>query len=124
MHWYDILKHLHVTAAGLTALLFTVRLALDATGRPGWRTTPLRWLPHLNDTVLLTAAIGLLVVTGWMPFVHHWLTAKVILLVGYIVAGGYAIKPKFSRPTRITAAVLALIQLTLIFWLALNKPVF
>ncbi|MCK2149882.1 MULTISPECIES: SirB2 family protein [Marinobacter] len=124
MHWYDILKHLHVTAAGLTALLFTVRLALDATGRPGWRTTPLRWLPHLNDTVLLTAAIGLLVVTGWMPFVHHWLTAKVILLVGYIVAGGYAIKPKFSRPTRITAAVLALIQLALIFWLALNKPVF
>lgn len=124
MYWYDILKHLHVTAAGLTALLFTVRLALDATGRPGWRTTPLRWLPHLNDTVLLTAAIGLLVVTGWMPFVHHWLTAKVILLVGYIVAGGYAIKPKFSRPTRITAAVLALIQLALIFWLALNKPVF
>lgn len=124
MQWYDILKHLHVTAAGLTALLFTVRLALDATGRPGWRSTPLRWLPHLNDTVLLIAAIGLLVVTGWMPFVHHWLTAKVILLVGYIVAGGYAIKPRFSRSTRISAAVLALIQLALIFWLALYKPVF
>lgn len=124
MQWYPLLKHIHVTTAGLTAILFTLRLVLDAAGRPGWRSTPLKWLPHLNDTLLLAAAIGLLAVTGWMPFVHHWLTGKVILLVGYIVAGRYAIKPRYSRSTRITAAVLALAQLALIFWLALNKPMF
>lgn len=124
MQWYPLLKHIHVTTAVLTATLFTLRLALDAAGRPGWRSTPLKWLPHLNDTLLLTAAIGLLAVTGWMPFVHHWLTGKVVLLVGYIVAGRYAIKPQYGRSIRITAAVLALAQLALIFWLALNKPMF
>lgn len=124
MYWYPVLKYLHVTTACLTAFLFTLRLTLDAAGRPGWRATPLKWLPHLNDTLLLAAAIGLLVVTGWMPFVHHWLTGKIILLIGYIVAGRYAIKPEYRRPTRIIAAALALIQLALIFWLALNKPQF
>ncbi|BES72751.1 SirB2 family protein [Marinobacter nanhaiticus D15-8W] len=124
MQWYPLLKHIHITTAGLTAVLFILRLALDAGGRPGWRSTPLKWLPHLNDTLLLAAAIGLLVVTGWMPFVHHWLTGKVILLLGYIVAGRYAIKPRYGRSTRITAATLALFQLALIFWLALNKPMF
>lgn len=124
MHWYPVLKTIHVTTACLTAALVILRLSLDAAGRPGWRATPLKWLPHLNDTLLLTAAIGLLVVTGWMPFVHHWLTGKIILLVGYIIAGRYAIKPEYRRSVRITAAALALGQLALIFWLALNKPQF
>jgi uncharacterized membrane protein SirB2 len=124
MSWYPVLKHIHVITACLTAALFGLRLALDASGRPGWRATPLKWLPHLNDTLLLAAAIGLLIVTGWMPLVHHWLTGKIILLVGYIIAGRYAIKPQYRRSTRIIGAALALIQLALIFWLALNKPMF
>lgn len=122
MHWYTLLKTLHVTTACLTAALFTLRLALDASGRPGWRTTPLKWLPHLNDTVLLAAALGLLVVTGWMPFVHHWLTGKVLLLLGYIIAGRFAMRPQYRFSTRLIASILALAQLALIFWLALNKP--
>lgn len=124
MHWYPLLKMIHMTAAYLTGLLFLLRLCLDAAGRPGWRRTPLRWIPHLNDTVLLTAAVGLLFVTGWMPFVHHWLTAKVLLLVGYIVAGRFAIKPQYGLQVRLIASVLALTQLMLIFSLAINKPVF
>ncbi|TBW55729.1 invasion protein [Marinobacter halodurans] len=123
MSLYILLKTIHVTAACLTAGLFTLRLGLDALDRPGWRHTPLRWVPHLNDTILLAAAVGLLFVTGWMPGVHGWLTAKVLLLVGYIVAGRFAIKPMYSRNTRIVAAILALGQLALIFWLAINKPV-
>lgn len=121
MQWYPVLKHIHMTAAYLTVILFVLRLCLDAAGRPGWRSTPLRWVPHANDTILLSAAIGLLFVTGWMPFVHHWLTAKVLLLVGYIIAGAYAIKPKYGLQTRLIAAVLALVQVMLIFHLAISK---
>lgn len=123
MSAYLALKHTHMTAAYLTVSLFALRLLLDALGRPGWRQGPLRWLPHANDTVLLGAALGLLFVTGWMPFVHHWLTAKVLLLVGYIVAGRIALKPAVSKPVRIAAAVLALLQVSLIFHLAMTKPV-
>ncbi|WP_273207434.1 SirB2 family protein [Marinobacter subterrani] len=123
MSAYLILKHLHVTTAFLTVVLFALRLLLDAVGRPGWRQTPLRWIPHANDTVLLAAAIGLLFVTPWMPFVDGWLTAKIFLLVGYIIAGLFALRTTLTTPVRITAAVLALVQVTAIFHLALNKPV-
>lgn len=124
MSAYLILKHLHMTTAYLTVVLFALRLLLDAVGRPGWRATPLRWIPHANDTVLLTAAIGLLFVTPWAPLVHGWLTAKIFLLVGYIVAGIFALKPSLGTPTRVTAAVIALALVTAIFHLAIHKPVF
>jgi len=124
MSAYLILKHLHVTTAYLTVVLFSLRLLLDAVGKPDWRKTPLRWIPHANDTVLLTAAISLLFVTPWVPLVHGWLTAKIFLLIGYIVAGLFALRTTLGTPTRVVAAVLALVQITAIFHLALTKPVF
>lgn len=118
---YTILKHLHMLTAYLTITLFALRLLLDAVGKPDWRQTPLRWIPHANDTILLVAAIGLVVVTPWMPFVHDWLTLKVLLLVGYIAAGVFALKPSVSLPVRVVAALLALLQVAFIFHLAMTK---
>lgn len=122
MSGYLILKSVHMTAAYLTVVLFALRLLLDAVGKPNWRKTPLRWIPHANDTVLLVAAISLLFVTPWMPFVHGWLTAKIFLLVGYIVAGVFAMKETRSLQVRLIASVLALVQIMAIFHLALAKP--
>ncbi len=122
MNSYLILKSIHMLAAYLTVVLFSLRLLLDVVGKPNWRRTPLRWIPHANDTVLLVAAISLLFVTPWMPFVHGWLTAKIVLLVGYIVAGVFAMKETRSVPVRVIASVLALVQITAIFHLAINKP--
>lgn len=122
MSSYLVLKSIHTMAAYLTVVLFSLRLLLDAVGRPDWRATPLRWIPHANDTVLLVAAISLLFVTPWMPFVHGWLTAKIFLLVGYIVAGLFAMKETRSLQVRVIASVLALVQVTAIFHLAVNKP--
>jgi len=124
MSAYLILKHLHMTTAYITVVLFALRLLMDAVGKPGWRQTPLRWIPHANDTVLLLTAIGLLFVTPWMPFVHGWLTAKIFLLVGYIVAGLFALKPTLGSPVRVAAAVLAFVQIGVIFHLAMTKPMF
>jgi len=122
MSSYLALNSIHTMAAYLTVVLFSLRLLLDAVGRPNWRETPLRWIPHANDTVLLVAAISLLFVTPWMPFVHGWLTAKIFLLVGYIVAGMFAMKETRSLRVRVIASVLALVQITAIFHLAVNKP--
>ncbi|AXS83139.1 SirB2 family protein [Marinobacter sp. Arc7-DN-1] len=124
MSAYLILKHLHMTTAYLTVVLFALRLLLDAVGRPDWRKTPLRWIPHANDTVLLIAAISLLFVTPWMPFVNGWLTAKILLLIGYIIAGLFALRTTQATPVRVAAAVIALVQVTVIFHLAVTKPVF
>ncbi|HEY9120383.1 MAG TPA: SirB2 family protein [Marinobacter sp.] len=122
MSGYLILKSIHMTAAYLTVVLFALRLLLDAVGKPNWRKTPLRWIPHANDTVLLVAAISLLFVTPWVPFVHGWLTAKIFLLVGYIIAGVFAMKETRSLQVRLIASVLALVQIMAIFHLALAKP--
>lgn len=118
---YSAVKHVHVATAVITAALFLLRLGLDAAGRP-WRHTPLRWLPHANDTVLLAAAIGLMVVTGWYPLVHHWLTAKVVLLVIYILAGKQALDTARPSGQRCGFAALAVLVLASIFALALYKP--
>ena len=123
MSAYMILKHLHMTTAYLTMTLFALRLLLDAVGRPGWRQTPLRWIPHANDTVLLVAAISLLFVAGYASGMPGWLIAKIVLLVGYIVAGVFALKPTFSKPVRVIAAIVALVQVSAIFHLAMAKPV-
>lgn len=120
---YLVLKHIHMTAAYLTIGLFCLRLLLDCAKRPGWRNGPLRWLPHLNDTVLLAAAIALLVIGGWMPWVHYWLALKIVLLLGYIAAGMVALKPERQLPVRGVAAALALVQVGLIVFLAKTKPV-
>ncbi|RUO23670.1 invasion protein [Aliidiomarina iranensis] len=119
---YAPLKGIHMLAAYLTGLFLVLRLGLDALGKPGWRTTPLRWIPHANDTVLLVMAISLLVIAGWNVLEHAWLLLKIVFLIGYIVAGIFAIKPKFPKRTRIVAAVLAFVQLAIIFHLAMAKP--
>ncbi len=121
---YMILKHLHMTTAYLTITLFALRLLLDAVGRPGWRQTPLRFIPpHINDTILLVAAIALVFVAGYASAMPGWLITKIVLLFGYIIAGGvFALKTTVGKPARIVAAVLALVQVTAIFHLAMAKP--
>ena len=53
---------------------------------------PLRYLSYTIDTVLLTAAMMLSSILRMYPFVHSWLTAKVVLLVVYVVLGSFALK--------------------------------
>ncbi|WP_150910761.1 SirB2 family protein [Marinobacter halotolerans] len=122
MSSYLILKNIHMTAAYLTVVMFALRLLLDLVGKPEWRRMPVRWVPHVNDTILLVAAVGLLFVTPWSPFAHGWLMAKIVLLLGYIAAGVFALKENASFTVRLIAAALALVQITAIFHLATAKP--
>jgi uncharacterized membrane protein SirB2 len=124
MSSYLIFKHLHMTVAYLTIVLFALRLLLDAVGRPGWRQTPLRWIPHANDTILLVSAIVLLFVAGYASDMPAWLIAKIVLLIGYIAVGVFAIKPTFGKPVRIVAAIMAFVLYAGILHLAMAKPAF
>lgn len=79
-------------------------------------------LPHINDTLLLISAIYLSFMSGLFPFVEGWLGAKVVLLVGYIIAGMFALKRGKTKQIRLTATFIALINISAIFILALYKP--
>jgi uncharacterized membrane protein SirB2 len=118
---YVLIKALHVGAALVSVSLFALRFSLTLADRP-WRHTALRWLPHVNDTLLLAAAIWLCLLAGWSPLSHHWLTLKILLLLGYIGAGKRALSAKGTRRSQQRAGVLALSLISAIFAAALLKP--
>ncbi|OUR90266.1 regulator SirB [Gammaproteobacteria bacterium 42_54_T18] len=85
-----------------------------------------RWvkvLPHINDTLLLGCAIALTVILQQYPFVDHWLTAKVIALVLYILVGTVAIKRGKTKKIRVFAFVVGLLLYGYIVGVAINHDV-
>lgn len=93
-------RQVHVASVHLSFALFLLRGALMMAGSAWLRHPVLRVLPHAVDTVLLASAIVLTLVISQYPFVHHWLTVKVLLLALYVVLGSYALKRGRTRVAR------------------------
>jgi len=106
LHYYPQIKLVHIVAVLASGGLFFLRgLALHLGGK--WAmAAPLRYLSYTIDTVLLTAALMLAAILHQYPFVHSWLTMKVVLLVVYVMLGTYALKRGRTLRTRV------------IYWLA------
>jgi len=122
VEYYQLIKHIHVITAVLSLVGFVLRGWWMVKESPLLQHKLVRILPHINDTLLLGSAIFLSLMSGLYPFVEGWLGAKVVLLVGYIVAGIFALKRGKTRQTRQLALVIALICISLIFGLAIYKP--
>ena len=89
---YSAIKHAHIGIAYLSILLFIIRFALFKF-KPAFKSNKLlKILPHIIDSILLVFAIWLCTIISQYPLTDHWLTAKVIGLVGYIAFGTIAIK--------------------------------
>lgn len=106
---YTGLKHAHMLFAVISGVLFLLRGVWMLMDSPLLQRKWVKVLPHINDTLLLGFAIALVVMSNQYPFVHHWLTAKVIALVLYIVVGTVAIKRGKTKSIRVTAFVIALL---------------
>lgn len=96
----DILKAVHVGSAVLSISGFVLRGIWMLQGSPLLKARVTRILPHAVDTVLLVSAIALTLRISQYPFVHAWLTAKVLALLAYIVLGSIALKYGRSRRVR------------------------
>ena len=104
---YLIVKKIHVISVLLSLGLFVFRGGLMMK-ESTWLAHPvLRFGPHVVDTVLLTTALWLMSLMHQYPFVHHWLTVKVVLLVVYIVLGSLALKHAKTKRMRIVCFGLA-----------------
>src|SRR5262245_36776745 len=79
-----------------------------------------RIAPHVVDTVLLLSAIWLAWMLGQVPFVHGWITAKVIALIAYILLGVVALRGR-TKVVRATAFVAALLTAAYIVSVALTR---
>lgn len=105
---YETLRAAHVAAVVISIGLFALRGAWMVADSPLLTTRVVRILPHVVDTVLLAAGVGLAVLSHQYPFVQPWLTAKIVGLVLYIVLGSIALKRGRSRGVRILALTAAL----------------
>jgi uncharacterized membrane protein SirB2 len=109
IEFYPEIKWVHMAAVMASGSLFFLRgLIVHWGGR--WSryamAGPVRYLSYTIDTILLTAALMLATILHQYPFVHAWLTAKVTLLVVYVVLGSFALK-RVATPNR-----------RIVYWLA------
>lgn len=106
--YYFALRAVHMTCAALTIALFFTRGLMMLAGSPLLSHPAVRFPPMIVDTVLLTSALMLTTIIRQYPFQTGWLTAKVVLLVVYVLLGSIALRRGRTRAIRITAFVAAL----------------
>ena len=121
MELYLSLRMIHITCVIIAAAGFLLRGAWMLRRSPLLDHRLTRNLPHVNDTLLLGAAIGMAWLANLNPLVHSWLLAKLIGLLLYIVLGSIALRRGRTLTVRALAFAGALFALGYIVAVALTR---
>jgi uncharacterized membrane protein SirB2 len=114
-------RALHAGSAVLSIAGFAARGALMLADSPLLQARFARIAPHVVDTLLLASAAWLAWFLGQVPFVHAWITAKVVALLLYIVLGMFALRRGRTKRVRIVAFGGALAAAAYIVAVALTR---
>ncbi|MGR5078234.1 SirB2 family protein [Photobacterium swingsii] len=100
---YYLLKNSHLLMVFMSVTLYVYRFIVyyrsaQARSVPTW----LKRIPHVVDTLLLSTGLGLIGVTGYIPFTAAapWLSFKLVAVICYIFCGFYALNVKQTAVTR------------------------
>jgi uncharacterized membrane protein SirB2 len=118
---YLALKYAHMGLALLTLCGLLLRWGWMLADSPLLQHRLTRILPHVVDTLFLVAGVSLAIMLAQYPFVHAWLTAKVLGLLVYIVLGMYALRLGRNKRTRNVAMALATVVYIYVFSVARSK---
>lgn len=121
MWWF--LKYVHVTCVVLSGAGFFIRGVWMIRESPRLHKKWVRVLPHIIDTALLVSALPLAMQIRQYPFVHGWLTAKVLALVAYIVIGAIGLRHGRTKKIRVIAWLVAMAIFFYIVMVALTRQV-
>jgi uncharacterized membrane protein SirB2 len=121
MSLYLFVKYVHVGCVVLSLAGFAARGALMLRASPLLQARFVRIAPHIVDTLLLASALWLAWMMHQAPFVHGWLTAKVLGLLAYIVLGSIALRRGRTRAVRAAAFAGALLAAGYVVAVALAK---
>lgn len=119
MSGYLVAKHVHQVTAVLLIAIFVVRGILMLRDSPLNRRLWVTLVSHVNDTLLLTAALYM----AWLLRFPDWVIAKLVALVAFIGVGIVALKRGRTRGVRATAWVGGLALLAYLVSVALTKRV-
>lgn len=92
IEFYLPIRHAHIGLVLVSGGLFALRGAAVLAGQRWANAAPLRRLSYGIDTLLLTAALMLLVILDLNPFTTAWLATKLVLLAAYVVLGVFALR--------------------------------
>ena len=107
--FYLEIRTVHIWSVIASGALFALRGgAFNLLGATWPKALPARLLSWTIDTTLLTAALILMTIVRQYPFVDHWLTVKVTLLVVYIGLGTQAFAMRRPKAVRIGFWIAAL----------------
>ena len=118
---YILVKYVHVISVVLSVSGFFLRGLLMMRDSPLLRARWIKVLPHINDTVLLVAALTLAALSGQYPFVADWVTAKIFGVIAYIVLGALALRDASTRRARIACWLASLAVFGWIVSVALTR---
>lgn len=118
---YLLVKYVHVVSVILSVSGFFARGVLMMRESAILKARWMRVLPHLNDTVLLAAALTLAAMSGQYPFVANWVTAKIFGVIAYIILGALALRDANTRGQRVACWLAALAVFGWIVSVALTR---
>ncbi len=122
---YMAFKHLHLTAIALSLLFLILQVVTQVMDSKMKDAKWLKVLPHIINTVLIITAVGLCVTLAQYPFVHDWVTSKLIGLVAYVLLAIVAVKWARTNAMRVFALIGAVAWLVLTGKVAISKaPLF
>ncbi len=118
-----MLKLGHVACVVISGSLFIFRYARLSLYPHQSLPKALKVLPHINDTVLLISAIGMLSLIGLNPFTTPWLLTKIVALLVYIVLGTICMRSLPGSRRQAGSFVAALSVFAYIVLVGLSKQV-
>jgi len=120
----SLIKSIHILAVLISISGFVLRGIWMMKDSPMLQQRWVRIVPHVNDTVLLVAGIILAINIQQYPFVHGWLTAKIIALLVYIGLGMATIGHGRSKKQRVITGLAALLVVMYMVGVARTRLVF
>jgi uncharacterized membrane protein SirB2 len=118
---YLLIKQAHISLAIISISFFVLRAFWSVTESAKLQQRWAKIAPHIIDTLLLGSAIYLMTTTEQYPFADHWLTAKFIALLVYIVTGTIAIKRGKTAGVRLLFSLLAITTFAYIVAVAVTQ---
>lgn len=118
---YLLVKYVHVISVSLSVTGFFLRGILMLREAPLMNARWVKILPHVNDTILLIAALTLAAMSNQYPFVTGWVTAKVFGVIAYIVLGALTLRDPSTRRMRVICWIASLAVFGWIVSVALTR---
>ncbi|MBA6337859.1 SirB2 family protein [Colwellia sp. BRX8-7] len=115
------MKHLHMTLAAISIILFTYRFALTLMNSAQLDKKWLKISPHIVDTFLLLLGVGLAVKLAINPIEYLWLGEKILAIIFYIFTGYYTLKLARNRMMQVIGYLVAMGWIMLVVRIATTK---